>query len=136
MPSFSVLKKRRDFVRLTKSGESVPTHTLVLQAAPSKLNSPTGEARIGYTTTKKLGKAHIRNRCRRRLRAAAALYFAQNALPDFDYVLIARYSTADADFQKICQDLCYAINKINRKFIPEEQKNDAENSSTAVHSVG
>ncbi len=136
MPSFSVLKKRRDFVRLTKSGESVPTHTLVLQAAPSELAFRTGEARIGYTTTKKLGKAHVRNLCRRRLRAAAALYFAQNALPDFDYVIIARYSTANADFQKICQDLCYALKKINRKFFPEEQKNDTENDSSAVYHAG
>nr|QJR98244.1 hypothetical protein PlAlph_2490 [uncultured Alphaproteobacteria bacterium] len=129
MPAFSVIKKRRDFVRLTKSGESVPTRTLVLQAAPGKLSPATGEARIGYTTTKKLGKAHIRNRCRRRLRAAAALFFSQYAMPDFDYVLIARYSTAQAPFASICKDLCYALKKANRKFVPEESEDVSENST-------
>lgn len=135
MPAFSVLKKRRDFVRLTKSGESVPTRTLVLQAAPNKTTSATGEARIGYTTTKKLGKAHIRNRCRRRLRAAAALFFAQFALPDFDYVLIARYTTAEAPFASLCKDLCYAIKKANSRFVPEEPENVTEDNPPAVPAV-
>ena len=121
MPLFSVLKKRRDFVKLTKHGEHVSTSSLVLQAAPQGLAQPTLQARIGYTTTKKIGKAHIRNRCRRRLRAAAALFFGQLALPDFDYVLIARHTTATAEFSTICRDLQYALKKINRKFMPEEQ---------------
>ncbi len=120
MPAFSILKKRRDFVRLTKHGEFVPTKNLVLQAAPSNLQKATGEARIGYTTTKKIGKAHIRNRCRRRLRAAVALFFAQHSLPDFDYVLIARYTTADADFRELCRDLCYALKKVNARFMEKE----------------
>lgn len=135
MPAFSVLKKRRDFVRLTKSGESVPVHTLVLQAAPSGLPVATNEARIGYTTTKKLGKAHIRNRCRRRLRAAAALFFGQYALPDFDYVLIARYSTAAAPFDTICKDLRYALKKINQKFFPQESEDEQQNNPSAVSAV-
>lgn len=132
MPAFSLLKRRRDFVRITKSGESVPTHTLVLQAAPSKSEQLSGEARIGYTTTKKIGKAHVRNRCRRRLRAAAALFFAEHALPDFDYVIIARYTTAEAKFSAICKDLCYALKKINRKFFPQEPENDEQNNPSAV----
>lgn len=132
MPAFSVLKKRRDFVRLTKSGESVPVRTLVLQAAPNGLPAEADKARIGYTTTKKLGKAHVRNRCRRRLRAAAALFFGQHALPGFDYVLIARYSTAAAPFAAICKDLCYALKKINRKFCPQESEDEPQDNPPAV----
>ncbi len=129
MPSFLVLKKRCDFVRLTKYGEHVPTSSLVLQAAPSGLSQPTSCSRIGFTTTRKIGKAHVRNRCRRRLRAAAALFFNQLALPDFDYVLIARYTTADADFSTICRDFQYAIQKINRRFVPEGHSLVTENNS-------
>lgn len=130
MPSFSVLKKRRDFVRLTKHGESISTSSLVLQAAPSDLDTPSANSRIGYTTTKKIGKAHIRNRCRRRLRAAAALFFEQLALPNFDYVLIARYTTANTDFSIICRDLQYAIKKINRRFSPENSNETATDNSS------
>ena len=120
MPSFSVLKKRRDFVRISKSGESFASKTVVVQTAPSGLPEKNGKSRIGYTTTKKIGKAYIRNRCRRRLRAVAALFFAKYAMPDFDYVLIARYSTAQADFNSLCQDLCYAIKKVNSRFLEKE----------------
>ena len=131
MPLFSVLKKRRDFVKITKHGESVSTSSLVLQASPSCLAQPTSQARIGYTTTKKIGKAHVRNRCRRRLRAAAALFFKQLALPDFDYVLIARYTTADVEFSTMCRDLQYALKKINHKFVPEEQNLVTKDNSSA-----
>lgn len=133
MPSFSVLKKRRDFVKITKHGESVATSSLVLQAAPSNLSEPVSHPRIGYTTTKKIGKAHIRNRCRRRLRAAAALFFDKLALPDFDYVLIARYTTADVAFSTICHDLQYALQKINRRFMPESADDTAKNNTSAAN---
>ena len=98
MPVFFKLKKRKDFVRAAKSGISIPQG-----------------ARIGYTTTKKIGKAVVRNRCRRRLRAAAALCFGKLALPNADYVLIARYSTAGVDFKELCRDLQYGVKKLNRQ---------------------
>ena len=135
MPSFSVLKKRRDFVKLTKHGVSVATSSLVLQAAPRDLNETTSHPRIGYTTTKKIGKAHTRNRCRRRLRAAAALFFDKYALPNFDYVLIARHTTAEVDFSVICRDLQYALQKINHRLMPEIADNATKNNSPADNSA-
>lgn len=114
MPAFSKLKKRKDFIHAAKSGVSVPTRTIVLQAVFRKSDSPVTGARIGYTTTKKIGKAVVRNLCRRRLRAAAALFFEKLALPTADYVLIARFSTADADFKNICRDLQRGLKKINQ----------------------
>ena len=114
MPAFSKLKKRKDFIHAAKSGVSVPTRTIVLQAVFRKPDSPVSGARIGYTTTKKIGKAVVRNLCRRLLRAAAALFFETLALPTADYVLIARFSTADADFKNICRDLQRGLKKINQ----------------------
>ena len=127
MPEFSILKKRSDFVRLTKSGFSVATKTLVLQAIRNGFSVLSGKARVGYTTTKKIGKAHVRNRCRRRLRAATALFFEKYAMPDYDYVLIARYSTEKAEFEQICEDLQYALKKVKANFL-EKKQNDDENA--------
>lgn len=127
MPVFSVLKKRSDFVRLTKSGFSVATKTLVLQAIESGLEVLSGKSRVGYTTTKKIGKAHVRNRCRRRLRAATALLFGKYAMPDYDYVLIARYRTEKAEFKQICADLQYALKKVKANFLRAEE--DAKENS-------
>ena len=50
-----------------------------------------------------------------RLRAAAALCFGKLALPNADYVLIARYSTAGVDFKELCRDLQYGVKKLNRQ---------------------
>ena len=113
MPIFSKLKKRKDFVYTAKSGISVATRSIVIQAAFQKENVAE-TARIGYTTTKKIGKANVRNRCRRRLRAAAALFFADLALKNADYVLIARYCTADTDWTNLCKDFQYGIKKANK----------------------
>ena len=101
MPVFFKLKKRKDFVRAAKSGISIPTRSIVIQAVLRPEETAQG-ARIGYTTTKKIGKAVVRNRCRRRL-------------PNADYVLIARYSTAGVDFKELCRDLQYGVKKLNRQ---------------------
>ena len=112
MPVFFKLKKRKDFVRAAKSGISIPTRSIVIQAVLRPEETAQG-ARIGYTTTKKIGKAVVRNRCRRR--PAAALCFGKLALPNADYVLIARYSTAGVDFKELCRDLQYGVKKLNRQ---------------------
>src|SRR6201991_5280967 len=59
------LKKRADFLRAQKGVRRV-TPSLTLEACPG----PEG-LRVGFTATKKLGNAVIRNRAKRRLRAAA-----------------------------------------------------------------
>lgn len=133
MPIFSKLKKRKDFVRAAKSGVSVATRSMVIQAVFQKENT-VDMARIGYTTTKKIGKANVRNRCRRRLRAAAALFFADLALSKADYVLIARYCTADIDWQKLCDDLQYGIKKIN-KLLNGETDCAEQNDKTSVSAI-
>ena len=53
--------------------------------------------RVGITVSKKLGKAHIRNRIRRRLREIYRLN-EEKFLPGWDIVLVGRGRALDADF--------------------------------------
>ena len=53
--------------------------------------------RVGITVGKKLGKAHIRNRIRRRLREVYRLHEEQ-FLPGWDIVVVARSKAAEASF--------------------------------------
>ena len=69
---------------------------LVLYARKNR----TEENRVGITVSKKLGKAHIRNRIRRRLREVYRLN-EEKFLPGWDIVLVARSKTLDADFAAI-----------------------------------
>ena len=69
---------------------------LVLYARRNRL----GVNRIGITAGKKLGKAHIRNRTRRRLREIYRLN-EDKFQPGWDIVVVARTKAVEADFGKL-----------------------------------
>ena len=71
---------------------------LVLYARKNR----TGENRVGITVSKKLGKAHVRNRIRRRIREVYRLN-EQKFQPGWDIVVVARSKAADAPFDKLTQ---------------------------------
>lgn len=89
------LTRDADFQRVRQTGRSWAHPLLVLRAA-----SGSGATRFGLIVSKKLGKAHDRNRVRRRLREICRSY-----LPclraDVDLVLIARPSVVAADFGEL-----------------------------------
>lgn len=69
---------------------------LVLYARKNR----TGMNRVGITVSKKLGKAHIRNRTRRRIREVYRLNEAQFR-PGWDLVVVARSKAVEAPFDKL-----------------------------------
>ena len=60
----------------------------------------TGENRVGITVSKKLGKAHVRNRVRRRFREIYRLN-EEAFLPGWDIVVVARSKAVEASFQDL-----------------------------------
>ena len=82
---------------------------LLLQAAPQPGGSRrplSGETvRVGFTASRKVGNAVIRNRAKRRLRAAAAQVLTTGGRPGTDYVLIARAGTATRPYAALVADL-------------------------------
>ena len=60
----------------------------------------TEENRIGITVSKKLGKAHVRNRTRRRLREVYRLN-EDKFQPGWDIVVVARSKAVEAPFDKL-----------------------------------
>ena len=69
---------------------------LVLYARRNRTKSN----RVGITVSKKLGKAHIRNRVRRRLREVYRLH-ESCFRPGWDIVVVARSKAVDAPFDKL-----------------------------------
>lgn len=86
----------------------MPSVTLEVCQTPEKWANP-GRLRLGFTASKKIGKAVARNRARRRLKAAAALTFPLYALPGNDYVLVARPDTLNRPFEGVVADLAAAL---------------------------
>ena len=69
-------------------------------------------AQSGTPASRKVGNAVVRNRAKRRLRAAAASVLPALGQPGSDYVLIARAGTADRPFAELVADLEAALRRI------------------------
>ncbi len=109
--SVSVIKKRRDFLALRDARRANSASFLMV----ARQNPENGEtARVGFTVTKKMGGAVIRNRMRRRLRAAASEVFPQYAAPGCDYVLIARRAAESRNFAILLDDMKRALLSLRR----------------------
>ena len=70
--------------------------------------------RVGFTASRKVGNAVIRNRAKRRLRAAAAQILPVQGSPGTDYVLIARAATAARPYGALVADLAAALRRVER----------------------
>lgn len=70
--------------------------------------------RVGYTVSKKVGNAVVRNRMKRRLRALAAELLPNQGLAGADHVLIGRQSGIERDFALLRTELAKALGKVKR----------------------
>ncbi len=110
------LKRRAEFLRVASSGRKAAMPGLVLQALARDDAAP---ARFGFTVTRKVGNAVVRNRTRRRLREAARLLLREQALRGVapvgvDLVLIGREATRRRGFRALVDDLARALRKTAR----------------------
>ena len=71
--------------------------------------------RFGFTITRKLGGAVVRNRIRRRLREALRILDAGLPQADFDYVVVARKSAAERSFADLGRDFRSAFAHMHRQ---------------------
>jgi ribonuclease P protein component len=99
------LKKRREFLRAASRGKRAARPGLVLQAVAGE----PGQVRVGFTVTKKVGNAVVRNRARRRLKEAVRLSLPTDQAAGWDLVLIGRDGTGKRPFAKLIEDLRGAL---------------------------
>lgn len=109
------IKKRPDF-KAANGGARFSTPGFTLLRAPQTQGAG---VRFGFTVTKKLGKAVLRNRIRRRLKAAALE--ALRRLPPtpapaaMDLVVLARAAAALLPYPALCEDMARAVTTLSRK---------------------
>lgn len=101
------VKKRRDFTRVYQKGKSVAAKDLVL--CWRKTGLP--EHRVGFTVSKKVGNAVVRNKVRRRLKEIARLR-PELFVFGRDYIIIARRSAALISYREMEKELEYLAKKI------------------------
>ena len=106
-----ILKKRSDFLQAAR-GRRQARKGFVLQGWQRKDMDP---PRMGFTCSKKVGNAVMRNRAKRRLREVARLQLSEHGQNGWDYVLIGRRDeTAGREFAILAQDLADAFQAIHK----------------------
>ena len=90
------LKTNNDFRRVYRKGASAVRPCLVVYVRPNRQR----ENRLGFTVTSKVGKAHTRNRVRRRLREIYRLHETE-LRSGCDMVVVARTRAAEVDYRRL-----------------------------------
>ena len=105
---FSSSLKLNHIFRKLYHTKGVADGYLVLYARKNRLDVN----RVGLTVSKKLGKAHIRNYTRRRLREIYRLH--EHLLrPGADMVIVARGRSADAAYSELDRDFLAGCRKLD-----------------------
>jgi ribonuclease P protein component len=110
------LRRRQDFLAAAK-GHSIAMPGLVLQGRDRR----DGDApRLGFTCSKKIGNAVMRNRAKRRLREVARLGLAIEARAGYDYVIVGRQAAITREFADLQKDLTTAVQRLHGRAQPEQ----------------
>ena len=117
-PAVPRLKRRAEFLRVAGAGRKFVAPGLILQVLRRDAATAAGEwsgdlPRVGYTASRKVGIAVLRNRARRRLRAAVAEIMPGCAAPGHDYVLVARAATVKRPYAALVEDLKTALRRLD-----------------------
>ena len=105
------LQKNRAFQYVYRKGHSVACRDLVMLVAPGR------GLKVGFSVSKKVGKAVTRNKVKRRLRECFRPHLGdvKNGL----YVIVARPAAAEATFDTLRKDVVYLLKK-QQAFLHEQ----------------
>lgn len=104
----TVLRKRSDFLA-ANAGRRAATPGFVLLVRDRADGDPS--KRVGFTVSKKVGGAVVRNRMKRRFRELAREILPTNGFAGSDHVMIGRSGGIERDFSDLRQDMAKALQR-------------------------
>lgn len=114
-PPIARLKKRASFLAAAK-GAAAARGAVVVQAIVR--GDGATAIGVGFTATRRIGGAVVRNRAKRRLREAARQLVPLHAKPGCDYVFIARAGTAKRPWLRLLDDVESALISLAANPVP------------------
>ena len=105
------IKKRSEFVRVSRNGTRAKTPTIVVICLRDESRS---DFKVGYTASKKVGNAVVRNKAKRRLRSLVAISIPEFP-PGHSFVFIATANTATSDFLTLQSDFLYCVRRAKER---------------------
>ena len=107
------LQKNKQFQFVYRRGKSDSTKNLVLIYHRNR------QVKIGFSVSKKVGNAVVRNKLKRQLRECIRPLLLQ--LQPGHYVFLARNCASSASFVKLKEDMLYLLKKQNLLFSPTKE---------------
>ena len=108
------LKHRKDFVLSNKFAKKIYSKNFIIQKYTNS-DSIDLNLKFGFTATKKIGNAVVRNRAKRRMRALVSR-FVKEDINFFDnkssYVLVAKSSLNKALFINLYSEMQECLNRL------------------------
>lgn len=102
------LKKNSQFNFIYKKGERIHTENFTLFVVKSKFEG----YKIGFSVSKKVGKANVRNKLKRRLREIVR----KIKVPTYcNFVLMAKDTASNLDFQTLEKEIVRLFEKYDKK---------------------
>src|SRR3954469_14502979 len=108
----ATIKKRSDFLA-ANAGRRAATPGFVLLVRDRKDLDPA--IRVGFTVTRKIGGAVVRNRMKRRFRELAREVVPATGFPGSDHVIIGRAKGIERDYALLRSELVGALDELHRK---------------------
>ena len=110
MKKKNIIQKEMEFTRIIKNCPYVKNNYFVIYYQPNNAYN-----RYGISVPKKTGKAHIRNKIKRRIKNIIDLHEKQMH-NSFDYVIIIRKRLVELNYQEIELNLINLFKKIGVKY--------------------
>jgi ribonuclease P protein component len=107
----ATIKKRADYLA-ANGGRRASTPGFVLLVRDRKDSNPA--MRVGFTVTKKIGGAVVRNRMKRRFRALAREVVPAKGFAGADHVMIGRAAGVERDFALLQSELAGALDRMRK----------------------
>lgn len=115
---FCTIKKRQDFLKVSKNGKRFYSEHFLLQILQNPENS--GMFRVGYVATRKMGNAVKRNKAKRRLRSLVYL-LRDHISKGYDYVFVAKASLWSVTFETLPYDFDDLLKKVTHSIKASDQ---------------
>ncbi|WP_297789779.1 ribonuclease P protein component [uncultured Anaerococcus sp.] len=103
------LRKDTDFQRVYRKNQAFYNRDFTILIKKNNLDHP----RFGFTISKKLGKANVRNSLKRKLRDIVRLNYA--TLNKVDIVIIPKKHTTDFTYDELKKSLGHVLSKAFKK---------------------
>ncbi|WND04106.1 ribonuclease P protein component [Temperatibacter marinus] len=139
------IKERPDYLAVAATRRRWVTPSFILQYMPpaTALETPSKEVSeaenfrskgqvapmVGFTVTKKVGNAVVRNRIRRRMKEVARVIVPSHGEQGARYVMIGRHGGLENSFEKMQKDLIWALEKLAKNADLKDQRPSRKKSA-------